>query len=946
MDNQDNSNISVSLLSPASDLVGGSSTAEFEALFGRAGNDTLYGFDPAASYPEINIDFLFGDLFDNSAEEFEILLGITEGRPLGILETNIPSVGRDRFVLGDERQAYYTAPNPFSLATDNPLGTNEFAVIYDFDPTDDTIQLFGKDKDYDLIEINGLEIEGFDQAISGEAIFYNGGGIPDLVGFIVSTPEQDFSFKENKDAFDFVVDKVKKGKKEFVQISSPGTELSQNTTVDSFGNVYVVGSTSGAIGGINQGRGDVWIAKYNNNGNRLWVRQLGDEDSEDAYEVVTDEQGDVYIAGNTSSNLFGNKQASGTDAWVAKLDGNNGNLVWGEQFNAGVLAGDNVNPAFDNTAFGLDVKGDRVFVSGLAIKNNPNRQIFDFSVQDDSWVGTFDKDSGQRQWFTQLRDPQAPFPLSITPFFDENYDLAVDDAGNSYLVGWTQGLSKEADPSRLLLKYDAYLAKVDPTGNIDWVQQFGTVGEGLEFGWAVDTDSQGNIYTSGWTTGDFSGEAPDANEYDVFVSKFDASGNQLATKLIGTNGDDGQYFGDLMVDNSDNVYLTGYTRSKEIEKGKEKELKEIKRKEDSTDAFVAKLDSNLNEQWIAQLGNKEKLDYATGVTADGRGNVFVTGFTDGSLGEQPGQSLDGWVARLDDEKGKLEKFVGKDGGGDFSVVTGFGNITVTDASNDFVTDDALPSGDNDVSTGLGSVDYSEIVGSLQGAFDPSSEGGFSSALNARLNGTGSGTEDSTDASSNNTLNGSDDKEDMKGTDGGDRMFGFGGDDKLEGKEGSDFLDGGTGDDKLKGGKGNDVMYGQDGEDKVEGGDGNDQLYGGRGDDEVKGGDDNDIIFGIDIEDPLLGRGERDKLKGEDGRDLFVLGTTDGVFYQGNGDSDYALIDDFKADKGDRIQLSGSLGSYTLEGKKGNEIFYQGDLVGIVKDAKDLNLTDSRIFEFV
>lgn len=95
----------VSLLSPASDLVQGG-FANSEILFARAGNDTVYSDDPITSNTQTpNVDFLFGDLFDNSPEEYEIILNIQSiqqgGNPLLILDRNIPSVGKDRFVLGD-----------------------------------------------------------------------------------------------------------------------------------------------------------------------------------------------------------------------------------------------------------------------------------------------------------------------------------------------------------------------------------------------------------------------------------------------------------------------------------------------------------------------------------------------------------------------------------------------------------------------------------------------------------------------------------------------------------------------------------------------------------------------------------------------------------------------------------------------------------------------------
>ncbi|MEL6816003.1 MAG: SBBP repeat-containing protein, partial [Cyanobacteria bacterium J06598_3] len=563
---------------------------------------------------------------------------------------------------------------------------------------------------------------------------------------------------------------------------------------------------------------------------------------------------------------------------------------------------------FTNTAFGLQVNGDSVYVSGLAINENvkinpaTGQPFLDFSVEDDSWVTNLSASQGNQRWVTRISDPQQPeglSPLAITPFFDESYDLAVDEAGNSYLVGWTQGLAKEADPSRLLLKYDAYLAKVDPTGQVEWVQQFGTVDEGLEFGWAVDTDSQGNVYASGWTSDLNGASSPDANSYDVFVTKFDASGNQQVTKVLGTDTDDGQYFSDLVIDNNDNVYLTGYTNNKKFGDGGKTEG-------DDTDGFVAKLDANLDEEWITQIGVKERLDYATGVSVDDNGSVIVTGFTAGAIGNVPGGNIDGWVARLDDEKGKLEKFINKGNGGG-GIIVRTGNISVTDETDSFVTDNALPSGDNDVSTGLGFIDFGGIDNGFEQVFNPEAEGSFSDALVDRLGGSG--------ALGANEIVGTDDDDDIKGDDSRDIMFGLDGDDKVEGKDGGDL------------------------------------LYGGIGNDEVKGGEGDDLLFGIDINDALLGGGEIDKLKGEKDADTFVLGNASGIFYQGGGNSDYALIDDFKAKDGDRIQLKGSASDYSLGQKvkdlpDGAAIFFEGDVVGVVKGEKDLDLSDTSVFDYV
>jgi hypothetical protein len=72
--------------------------------------------------------------------------------------------------------------------------------------------------------------------------------------------------------------------------------------------------------------------------------------------------------------------------------------------------------------------------------------------------------------------------------------------------------------------YDAWLTKFDPQGQIVWAQQFGTTG--YEFLWAVETDSQGNIYLTGITTGIFPGsqggnvEGNITGSSDIFVAKY------------------------------------------------------------------------------------------------------------------------------------------------------------------------------------------------------------------------------------------------------------------------------------------------------------------------------------------------------------------------------------------------------------------------------------------
>ena len=394
----------------------------------------------------------------------------------------------------------------------------------------------------------------------------------------------------------------------------------------------------------------------------MFGKQIGTSASEVATSVATDDDGNFYLAGDTSGNLFSGKDSNGSDAWVAKYD-SSGNLIWGKQFGSTLTGGD-----FSNTAFGLDVNEGDVYVSGLSVKENQNRDIFDFNVEDDSWVVKFDS-NGNQQWYTEFD----------TFFFNESYDLAVDDSGNSYLVGWTQGLVKESDPSRDLLKYDAWIAKVDPGGQTEWIQQLGSVNDGLEFAWGVDTDSQGNIYATGWTTGDLGiPESDKQASYDIWLSKFTPDGTQQWVKQIGSKGDDGTFYADLEIDSQDNIFLTGYSNEK---------IKDKQGEIGNYDAFVAKFDTKGNNQWTQEFGSKEDLEYATGVTANGGDRLYVTGFTEAFLGSNGsganGSAIDAWVAVLDREKGKLQEFVGETEG---EIKGDLPGPSVEDITNEFVTD--------------------------------------------------------------------------------------------------------------------------------------------------------------------------------------------------------------------------------------------------------------------
>ena len=214
-------------------------------------------------------------------------------------------------------------------------------------------------------------------------------------------------------------------------------------------------------------------------------------------------------------------------------------------------------------------------------------------------------------------------------------------------------------------------------------------------------------------------------------------------KQFGSPDDDGMYLSDMQIDDKDNIFVIGESNGK-LGKGQ---------KDQSYNAFVARFDTDGNNKWIQQFGSKNNLDYPTGVTTDGKGNLFVTGTTDGLLGNSGGvntSALDGWLAQLDVNKGKLQKFIGSSN--DVISIADPESIPTIDITNDLVTKERLPQGDNVINPAEGlnptlgistnsaqrtssssAFNYGQFTSSLGSIFNSQSEGSFNSALTQGVN---------------------------------------------------------------------------------------------------------------------------------------------------------------------------------------------------------------------
>lgn len=108
------------------------------------------------------------------------------------------------------------------------------------------------------------------------------------------------------------------------QLGSSSNDYGAAPAIDVDGNVLVVGTTSGGMDGHSKTGGpaagsDAFLIKFGPLGNKQWSRQMGTTTTEIGADIAADADGNVYIVGDTRGNLNGNTNAGGRDLFVTKF---------------------------------------------------------------------------------------------------------------------------------------------------------------------------------------------------------------------------------------------------------------------------------------------------------------------------------------------------------------------------------------------------------------------------------------------------------------------------------------------------------------------------------------------------------------------------------------------------------------------------------------------------
>lgn len=286
--------------------------------------------------------------------------------------------------------------------------------------------------------------------------------------------------------------------------------------------------------------------------------------------------------------------------------------------------------------FGGDSRGNAIARDALG--NLYVAGYFEYTADFDPGAGTANLTSaGVSDIFLAKYDASGQYLWAIRMGSTNNdipYDLALDGSGNVCLTGGFQG-TVDFDPGAgtvhlTALGEDIFFAKYDASGNYLWAKRVG--GNGSDFGSGLSIDGNGHICLTGAfeNTADFDPGAGTANltsagSQDIFIAKYDASGNYLWAKRIGDAGFDRGIA--IALDGSGNVHVTGdFENTADFDPGAgTANLTST----GAGDIFIAKYTSAGNYLWAKKIGGTVS-DQGTDLAVSNTGHVDVTGLFRGA----------------------------------------------------------------------------------------------------------------------------------------------------------------------------------------------------------------------------------------------------------------------------------------------------------------------------
>jgi hypothetical protein len=306
---------------------------------------------------------------------------------------------------------------------------------------------------------------------------------------------------------------------------------------------------------------DGFMAKFDQNGVRVWATFYGGTGSDVVNGCAKDLSGNIYFAGNSSSNGaissggHQNAYAGGGDGFLVKFN-SSGVRQWGTYY-GGTGSDQGAGCAFDATGFIYLVGrsqtnvGTAIAIGGHQLAN---------SGGDDAYLVKFNS-AGVRQWGTYYGGSSV----------DYGYSCATDASGNVFMVGQTNSPTSTliatvgSNQSTFGGSGDAFFAKFNSAGVRQWGTYYGT--NGLDEALSCTINADGDLLAVGSTNSPSGISTPGGHQpslaggYDGYLSCINKNTGQLLWGTYYGSGTGSEYSTSICSDNVGNLFMSGYSNT-------------------------------------------------------------------------------------------------------------------------------------------------------------------------------------------------------------------------------------------------------------------------------------------------------------------------------------------------------------------------------------------------
>lgn len=319
-------------------------------------------------------------------------------------------------------------------------------------------------------------------------------------------------------------------------------------------------------------------------------------------DIKTDRYGNTYVTGKfqgTASFQTQNLTSyGGDDIFLAKYN-NAGNLSWIRQ------AGGSLNDV--GRSLTLDSLGNIYLTGSFEVMAWFGSTQITANGGSDIFVAKYNN-NGTLQWVKNFGG-----------FFDDHGNaIASTEGGYTWVAGSIQGITSFGNnPVISNGGDDAFILKLNPEGNVQWVKNAGGTSEDMAYGLALDVAEDATIVGRFQSTASFGTTVlTSSGNNDIFIAKYSPIGNLKWARRAGGTGND--LARAARTDYSQNIYLVGSFEGNATFGTLNMTSNGLK------DAFVAKYDKGGNPLWIRKIGGSD-IDNAKALDVDALSNVYVAG---------------------------------------------------------------------------------------------------------------------------------------------------------------------------------------------------------------------------------------------------------------------------------------------------------------------------------